>query len=213
LDLAVKINLGTPADLPDAGDAWRDFQASPIRQRVERNFAWNRWPWADQRHFASQHVKKLRQLIQRISSEKLANGRNAWIILDLERDSIFVVISREQFLEAGFRIHTHRAEFVHIELASKLPNPSLPENHRAPIEFDQERDDKKHRRKQNDRGHTPNDIHQALEYGRSRDHPSPKDPFRMRSHAHAATSQGLLQRHKPFGNKFHRINLWSHHKQ
>src|SRR5437867_3071730 len=60
----VETDIGSTADLPQAGQAWLHLKPDQIARPVLIHFARKGWPRADQAHVALEHVEELRQLIE-----------------------------------------------------------------------------------------------------------------------------------------------------
>src|SRR5947207_10243882 len=132
-DLAGKINFTPSADLPEAGNAGLDEQSAAIRQAVESDFARHGRARSDEGHIADQNIVELRQLIEGKLPQPLADFGNAGIIGDFESDSLSVLVSSQQRGQPLLGIQAHRAELVHLELASKSAYTGLREQNQAHI--------------------------------------------------------------------------------
>jgi hypothetical protein len=69
--------VGAPADLPQPREPWLDEEA----------------PGPDEGHLASENVEQLRQLVERVPPQNLADAGDAGVVLFLEEDAVSVVSS------------------------------------------------------------------------------------------------------------------------
>ncbi len=86
-------------------------------------------PGADEGHLATQNVDQLRQLIQARSPEPATNASDPWIVLDLEKLAIAVLV---EVLKVGLqtlRLGYHRPELVDPENTTTHTHPPLSEEH------------------------------------------------------------------------------------
>src|SRR3954465_12987046 len=110
-DLAGEINVAAATDLPEAGEAGLDGEATTVGKGIESDFAGDGGTRADQGHLAIEDVDELGQLIERVATEEFANFRDTGIVFHFEGDTFGMLILGEEFLEFGFGVEAHGAEF------------------------------------------------------------------------------------------------------
>src|SRR6266446_1667650 len=125
----------TPSlNLPETGNSRANAEAPPlpvlaesIEQLVIAQLQRTR---TDQAHVPLQYVEELWKLVNAGLTQKAAQRRNAWIVLDLENRPAHFVLVLDVF-EALFRVHDHGAELVDVEHPFIEAHAFLYEEHRA----------------------------------------------------------------------------------
>lgn len=107
--------IRTTGNLPRTSNTGLHQQTRGIQGAIAGNLVRQRRTRPNQRHIALQHVKELRELIQRSLTNKMANLRNTWIILHFEDKTIALAILFRKLLLQLFCIGNHGTELVHGE--------------------------------------------------------------------------------------------------
>src|SRR3954447_10862644 len=90
-DAVLPRQVGPAADLPEARDPWLDQQPPVDVVRVVGDFARQRRPRPDERHVAADDVEQLRQLVERVAPQELADASDARVVLHLEQQTVGLV--------------------------------------------------------------------------------------------------------------------------
>src|SRR6185295_16387583 len=113
-------------DPSQAGHARLEIEAPAVLCRAVSRLAWHPGPWPDNAHLASQHVPKLRNLVQRPVAQQPADPGDTSVVLD-NRETIADTLCADD----------HRAEF---KAAKVFPSPAdailNKKNRSAVIELD-----------------------------------------------------------------------------
>ena len=148
------------AHLGPAGDAGLDQLAAVIERDLPLELGdqvRNLWARPDQRHLPAQHVPKLRQLVDVRAAEDATDAGDA-IVVD-SRPSGAVALG----------VHPHRAQLGDAELAAATADADLAEEDRAAVaELHGQSRDGEDRRQHQEGGRAHDDVHGALDRGRSR---------------------------------------------
>src|SRR5450756_3037041 len=120
----VPVEVGSSADLPQAGQSRLDVQATVDRVRVARHLSGEGRTRSDQRHVAADHVPQLRQLVDREPSEQVADGRNSRVSTYLEQDARTLAL-RLELVSSEVRIAEHAAQLPQRERGAVHADPGL----------------------------------------------------------------------------------------
>ena len=106
-------------DLPNARQARSDMQPFLMPRGARGRFVTRQGAWPHERHFAFDHVPKLRQFIDAGAAQPVSNARNAIVVWFGLHDRIAVFE------------HRHGAKLHDLELPAVESGAPLPEYHRS----------------------------------------------------------------------------------
>lgn len=118
------VDAGTAVAGPIAGDAGTDREQDLAGQSVAVGLLVDDRTGSDQGHRPQKDVEELRKLIQGGLPQKLSEGGDPRIVVDLEFPSELLQLLLRQLLLDGPVVDLHRPELVHVEDLS-LPSDSL----------------------------------------------------------------------------------------
>ena len=128
-------------NLPKAGDAGLHQESATVRLRVEGHFTGNRRTGTHQRHFAPEHIETAGFIEGRLADEASHPGdAGSSFILKVTPDAFR---SGQQLLQPRLGIHHHGAVLQHLELPAVKADAGLTKKHRAAIQFDEDRQQRK----------------------------------------------------------------------
>ena len=105
-------DLVAAADLPKAGEAGFDAEATAVGEVAEAfDFVHGQRTGADQAHVAAQDVPELREFIEAVFAEELADGGDSGVVCDFKNGAAHFVHGLELMLVL-FGVGYHRPEFI-----------------------------------------------------------------------------------------------------
>ena len=113
-DHAVEAGGVALRDLPPAGDSRLHGKALQVVLGVLRNLVRQRRARANDGHLAKEHVDELRELVDGVLADELADLRDAWVVLHLEHGAGDLVLPPE-LRQALVGVPVHAAELPHAE--------------------------------------------------------------------------------------------------
>ena len=133
--------VGSSADLPEAGESWPGHKPTVGRWTEGGYLAVQAWPGPDQQHVTFDDVDQLRELVQRVTAQPVPHPGDAGVVADLEQDAVVLVVFQQPFqLDVG--VGHHRAELEHGERLGVEPDTFLAVEDRASgVQADDQSDD------------------------------------------------------------------------
>jgi hypothetical protein len=145
----VERNLVSPEHLPQPSHAWLDEQSAAGPSGDAGILLQHQRPRAHERHLATKHIHKLRQLVKCESPQKSAHAGHARIVVSFEQARVVVYGMDIQLGDLGelfVRPGDHRAELEHPKKPPLGAPPRLLEEHGAPrIDLDREGNEEQQR--------------------------------------------------------------------
>ena len=114
LDHPVKASRVAVGNLPPAGDSWLHGKALQVVLRVLRHLVRQRRARSHDGHLAQEHVNELRELVDGVLADELADLGDARVLLHLEHGAGDLVLLLE-LGEALIGIFEHAAKLPHAE--------------------------------------------------------------------------------------------------
>lgn len=152
-----------PTDLPQAGDARPDRQASVTPRHAELVLAKRGGPRPDQAHLPQPHVDQLRQLVDVGPAQPVAERRDPVVVGQLELRTVHEVLGVQLALPVVGVMH-HGAELPATERAAVQPLALVAEQHRpARRQFDEHGHQHQQRRNQHQAGNRHQQVKGPLE--------------------------------------------------
>jgi len=146
-NLLLEPDIASATHLPDARKPRFDLKPAAIKSRVEFDFVRDGRSRAYEAHVATDDVPELRELIDAETSNEPPDAGHSWIVRNLERALIVMMIEMCKIQLATVSVRDHRAELVELKEASVASNAGLAKEDRTKVcEFDPERDDDQQRR-------------------------------------------------------------------
>ena len=105
--------IAASGNLPRSSNTRLNQQSRGIQHVISRDFFRQRRARPNQAHIALEHVKELRELIQRCFTNKVTDLSHAWIVLELEDKTILNAAFLSQFRLDLVGISPHATELVH----------------------------------------------------------------------------------------------------
>jgi hypothetical protein len=164
-------------DLPEAGDAWGDEETAAVFRGVESDLAWERRSGADEGHFAFEDIDHLGEFVDGRLADESAYGSDTGVILHFEGDPVIFFVEGEEFLEFGFSVDAHAAEFEHAEFLAAEADAVLAEEDWAAVAADEESDDEEEGGEDDEEDGGGEEVDGAFDEGGEGDGEAPCDAF------------------------------------
>ncbi len=156
--------VGAAGDLPEAGEARADVEATLHVDLVATHLGGQGGPGADEAHVAGDDVEQLRELVERQAADDRADPGDAGVVLGLEEHAPGILVEVADALEASLRVDHHAPELEALEELAVAADPRLAEDHgTAVLGLDEHRDGDHDRQREDEQDRGPDDVERALE--------------------------------------------------
>ncbi len=135
LDHVRIVDIATSPDLPGACQPWQYLEPAGIAVRIKFlkliTISQLERARANQTHFASENIHKLRQFVEARTPQETPQRRDSGVVSELEKNAMLRLIVLFQLAQPLLGIDDHGSEFEYVEKAPMTAATKLAKQNRA----------------------------------------------------------------------------------